>query len=240
LGPNTDRKGVDVRLYTLTLIAVCTLSACAAANMASDPEAVQPQNVATAAQDPVPAPAAPGALGFVQERLVGTYTGEWTMFGLDADDKAQAAQNFTDSVTASNPRIENGRAIVDVAATMDMGGGGPPFQLAFIEGVIVGENGARGDYFVELQGNVQMYKEVKPNVWETESPLNPRDYQAMANVTAENVIGGWKRSTKVVSWVDGSERHDITVLTHVEYTNAAGKTITVEFTSMVGFHQKPK
>jgi hypothetical protein len=97
-----------------------------------------------------------------------------------------------------------------------------------------------GDYFVEQQGGIQIYEEVKPNVWESESPLSPRDYQAMANITAESVQTAWKRTTKVVSWVDGTERHDITTLTHVEYTDAQGNMTTVEYTSISGFHLKSK
>ena len=58
---------------------------------------------------------------------------------------------MTDEVTATNPRLEDGRAVVDVSATMHMGEGAPPYQMQFTEGVTVLKDGSIGDYFVEQQ-----------------------------------------------------------------------------------------
>ena len=213
------------------------LAACTTTSTPVPPgDAAEPAAGVAKGAEPAKELTRPAALAFVEERLVGTFTGEWTLFALDGHDKAQPAHSFTDVATGSNPRIEQGRAIVDVTVTMNMGGDAPPTQLDFVEGVIVRHGGERGDYFVDIGGHVQIYKEVKPDVWETQAPLTPRDYQVMANVTAENVIVGWKRSTKVVSSREGAERHDITVLTHVEYRNPEGEVVTAEFTSMAGYH----
>jgi len=221
----------------VTLIAPLVLIACAT----PAPDIVTPAPSPPEAASEVPAKvtpeADPEALRYVKDRLVGNYTGQWNLFGLDANDKVVPGQTFTDTITARNPRIEENRAIVDIVASMDMGGD-KPFEMAFIEGVEVGENGARGAYFVEIHGHALSYEEVKPGVWQNDSPLTPQDYAAMANVTAENVVSGTKRTTKVVTVADGLERHEITSVIRLEYKGADGTPITVEYTAMTGHHQQ--
>ena len=82
------------------------------------------------------------------------------------------------------------------------------------------------------------YEEVKPRVWQNNSPLTPQDYTAMANVTAENVVSGNKLTTKVVTVTAGLERHEITSVIRVEYKGADGSPVTIEYTSMSGYHQQ--
>ena len=223
--------------YILTLIVPVALIACATpAREVATPAQSAPEHASEALVEVTPE-ADPEALRYVKDRLVGSYTGEWNLFGLDANDKAVPGQTFTDTVTAKNPRIEKNRAIVDVASSMDMGGD-KPFEMAFIEGVEVGENGARGAYFVEIHGHALTYEEVKPRVWQNNSPLTPQDYAAMANVTAETVVSGNKRTTKVVTVTAGLERHEITSVIRVEYKGADGTPVTIEYTAMSGYHQQ--
>ncbi len=111
--------------YIFTLIIPVALIACAPpAQEVATPAQSAPEHASEAAVEVTPE-ADPEALRYVKDRLVGSYTGEWNLFGLDANDKTVPGQTFTDTVTAKNPRIEKNRAIVDVASSMDMGGDKP-------------------------------------------------------------------------------------------------------------------
>lgn len=179
----------------------------------------------------------PEALAYVRDRLVGTFTGSWTIAMLGPDDKSAPGLQFTDRVVGSNARIDGDRAIVDVTTRMDMGRG-EPMELSFIEGVKIEEGGKRGVYFVEMQGQVTTYEEVEPGTWQSDAPLTEQDYAMMVNVTADNVVEGNKRTVKVVKITDGLERHDITATVTVKYTNASGEPVSVEYTAMTGHHQQ--
>ena len=174
------------------------------------------------------------ALDYVTENLVGTYQGAWVMSGLDSADSAVEFYTWTDDITASNPRIDNDRALVDILDVMD--GGNWTSEVSFHEGVYIAEDGSVGDYFIEMDGEVTIMTETSPDVWEYDAEVTNTDYNMMENVSAENVIAAWKHAVKLVSTVDGLERHDVTTTTHVEYDAGAGAQ-TVEFVSMEGYHQ---
>ncbi len=176
------------------------------------------------------------ALAFVEERIVGTFWGEWQMFGLDESDAPVALYAWTDQVIGSNPRLEDDRALADIVDSMD--GGSWTQEVAFLEGVYVDEDGGMGAYFIERDGTPTIVNEVEENHWEYLANLTESDLQTMDNVNSGNLIDGWKTSTKLVTWVDGWERHDVSVLTHVEYENDEGEPVVADFTSLSGYHQK--
>lgn len=175
------------------------------------------------------------ALDFVSENLVGSYDGEWALSGLDATDTPVEQASWSDTITASNPRIEEDRALVDVASVMD--GGTWTQELEFLEGVYIEDDGSVGAYFFEVDAEITISTETSPGVWEYDAELTAYDYSAMANVTADNLIEGSNHSVKVVSYPDGVERHDITTTTHVEYDAGEGLQV-VEFTSLQGYHRR--
>jgi hypothetical protein len=176
------------------------------------------------------------SLDYLSERL-GTYEGAWQLFGLDGADEVQESWAWTDVITASNLRIEEDRALMDIHDVMDMGGGST-YEMDFYEGTYIQEDGSMGDYFIEIDGEVTIMTEVSPDHWEYDVPLTDQDYQGLANISSANMVSGWKRNTKRVSWVEGWERHDVSILTHVEYQNEIDEVVIVEFTSLEGFHQK--
>jgi hypothetical protein len=175
------------------------------------------------------------SLDYVTANLVGGFHGEWTMFGLDASDQAAEQFGWTDEITVSNPRIEGDRALVDVISIMD--GGSWTSELEFVEGMTIAEDGSMGDYFFEIDGITTILTETSPDFWEYDSDLLPTDLGMMANVTADNLVDGWKHTSKIVSFPDGVEYHEINTTAHVEYDPGSG-TVTVEFTSMEGFHER--
>ena len=175
------------------------------------------------------------SLEFVSEHLTGVFEGSWVLSGLDASDAVVEQASWSDVVTASNPRIDGDRALVDVSSEMD--GGTWTQTLEFHEGVYIEEDGSMGAYFVEMDGEETILIETSPDVWEYDEDLGPNDFDVMVNVSAENLVEGWKHSVKVVTRPDGGERHDITTTTRVEYDGAAGVQ-TAEFTSLSGYHER--
>lgn len=175
------------------------------------------------------------ALDFVEERLQGKFQGEWQLYGLDANDEPEASYSWTDEIEGKNARIEGDRAFVDIIDEMD--GGRWQQTVEFIEGVYISEDGGIGDYFFEIDGAVTIATETEPDVWTYQTELADYELDLMANVDADNLVEGYKSTVKLVSWVDGWERHDVTSTTHVEYVGSDGTTV-VEFTSMEGYHQR--
>jgi hypothetical protein len=176
------------------------------------------------------------ALAFVTERLVGAFSGAWQLYGLDGDDQQTPTYAWTDVITGSNPRIEEDRALVDILDEMD--GGNWTDTVSFFEGVYLTKEGGVGDYFFEIDGVVTIATEVSPDHWEYTTELGSYDLQSMENVDADNLVAGWKHTTKLVSWVEGWERHDVAVVTHVEYVGESDGTLSQDFTSLEGYHQK--
>ncbi len=177
------------------------------------------------------------ALDFVTERLEGTFQGEWQLYGLDASDQPKASYGWTDVIVGSNARIEDDRAFVDIVDEMD--GGRWQQTVEFIEGVYIAEDGGVGDYFFEIDGIVTIATETETDVWTYQTELADYDLDLMENVDTDNLVDGYKSTVKLVSWVDGWERHDVTGTTHVEYVSSEGDgTTEVDFVSLEGYHQR--
>lgn len=175
------------------------------------------------------------ALDFVTDNLVGTFTGAWTLWGLDSADEQVERAAWTDSATGSNPRIDGDRALVDISNVMD--GETWTQEMEFLEGVYIEDDGSMGSYFFEIDSVVTLLTETSPGVWEYDSPIISSDYSGMVNVTADNLVTGSKHSTKVISFPGGVEHHQITGTTHVEY-DAGGGLQVVDFVSIEGYHDR--
>ena len=176
------------------------------------------------------------ALEMVTE-MAGTYQGDFEMFGLDAADASYSASAWVDTAVASNPRIEGDRAQVDVHDTMEMDGGGT-YEMDWVEGLLIEEDGSTGEWFMEMEGVVTIMTEVEPGHFEYEQAVEDYDFYYWANITPENLIVGSHLTTKLVADEGGLETHDITRTTHLEYDDGAGGSVTVDYTSMEGTHQK--
>jgi hypothetical protein len=84
---------------------------------------------------------------------VGTYTGSWTSYGLDANGQVVKQVAWTDTVKAENPVVEKSRAFVTTADEMIFEGGRiPPMTVPGKEGYLLNSNGSLGEYFIETYG----------------------------------------------------------------------------------------
>src|SRR5437016_6190188 len=83
-------------------------------------------------------------------QLAGTYTGSWTLFGID--DKGQIVQRmvWTDTLKAQGPEVQGDRAYISTTDEMVFEGSKiPPMTVRGREGYFLGKDGRLGDYFIE-------------------------------------------------------------------------------------------
>ncbi len=177
------------------------------------------------------------ALDEVEQLASGHFEGAWEMYGLDAMDRPVSAMTWTDVVTAENPRIEGERALVDVTDVMQFEEWGE-YTMSWIEGVLINKDGSAGEQFMEIEGELTIITEIAPDRYEYAGEVTSQDLQYVENVTPANLISGSKYTTKVVTWADDLQTHQVTTETTLEYTDAAGNVDTVSFTSMEGSHQQ--
>jgi hypothetical protein len=181
---------------------------------------------------PEPAPdAAPKEV----RALVGTYTGAWTSYGIDAKGEVVKRMAWTDVITAEKPEVKEGRAFVTTLNTMTFEGGmPPPVKVQGKEGYFLKEDGTPGDYFVENFGQVQRLVKLAGNVWTSTASLTP---QEMTRMGFPSDSYGQYVIVKVVTKEEGVETHRISRLTTVCWKKD-GKERTLQFLSLQGYHKR--
>ena len=77
-----------------------------------------------------PTPAGAGEVPAQVRALQGTYTGAWTMYGIDATGAVVKNMAWTDTMTADKPEVKDGQAFVSTTDVMTFEGGKiPPFKI---------------------------------------------------------------------------------------------------------------
>lgn len=85
--------------------------------------------------------------------LEGTYTGSWTMYGVNDKGEVVKRAAWTDTMRATGAQIKGNRALVTTIDEMVFEGGRiPPREYSGTEGYYLKADGALGDYFIESQG----------------------------------------------------------------------------------------
>ncbi|MFC2156703.1 hypothetical protein ACFLT9_02575 [Acidobacteriota bacterium] len=167
--------------------------------------------------------------------LAGTYTGSWTMFGLDKEGTIIKKMSWTDVLEALNPEIKNGRAFVTTIDIMVFDGNIPPQKVTGKEGYFLNEDGSLGDYFMEMAGQTVKMIQIDQDVWTYTSPVNPYEYSIMGvtNVSyAKHVL------FKVITREDEVETHRISRVTTVHWTGKDDKEQWIQFISLQGIHKR--
>src|SRR5713226_6349208 len=98
--------------------------------------------------------------------LVGTYSGSWTMFGIDEKVEVIKRMAWTDTIKAEKPEVKGDRAYVSTTDEMTFEGGKiPPLKVQGKEGYFLKKDGGLGDYFIEAFGQTNRMVKVGNNVW---------------------------------------------------------------------------
>lgn len=169
--------------------------------------------------------------------MVGTYTGDFEMYGLDGGDQAITVMTWTDTAVATNPRIEGDRAVVDVHEEMVVDQS-TTYEMDWLEGVLIEADGSAGSRFIDMNGIVTIQTEVEPGHFEYQQDLDEYDHYYWDNITPVNLVSGYHVMNKIVTDVQGVETHEITRTTYVDYEDQGGTIISVEFVSLQGTHEK--
>lgn len=166
--------------------------------------------------------------------LEGTYTGQWTLFGINENGDIIKNMAWTDVVEASGSQVEGKRAFVITTNVMTFEGGQiPPFKMDGKEGYALTKDGRLGDYFIEVAGRTHHMVRVGENVWSYTASAHANELSRLGfpmSATGQHVL------VKVVTKEQGIETHRISRLTTVRWKTKAGKDHVMSFVSLKGHH----
>ena len=168
--------------------------------------------------------------------IAGTYTGTWTMYGID--DKGQIIKRvtWTDTIKAENPQIKDDRAFVTITDEMLFEGiYAPPRKSVGAEGYLLNKDGSLGDYFMEFGQMRYRMQRLNKDVWSYVVTASPSE---LASLGFKNIISGQHILVKVITYEQGIETHRISRLTTVNWKDADGKDRWIQFVSLQGFHKR--
>jgi hypothetical protein len=142
--------------------------------------------------------------------LEGTYTGSWTMYGIDEKGEVVKRMAWTDTMTASGSEVAGDRALVSTMDEMTFEGGQiPPFKVPGKEGYFLNKDGGLGDYFIEAAGQTSRLQKIGANVWTCTTPAMAQELGRLGfpkDASAQHVL------VKVVTDEQGVETHRISRL----------------------------
>jgi hypothetical protein len=168
--------------------------------------------------------------------LAGTYTGSWTMFGIDEKGEVVKRMAWTDIIKAENPEVKGDRAYVSTTDEMTFEGGQiPPFKVQGKEGYFLKKDGGLGDYFIETSGQTNRMVKVGDNVWSYAAPATEPE---LVRLGFPKGPSGQHVLVKVATREQGVETHRVSRLTTVSWTDKEGRERWLQFVSLRGFHKR--
>jgi hypothetical protein len=168
--------------------------------------------------------------------LVGTFTGSWTMFGIDDKGEVVRRMAWTDTIKAEKPEVEGDRAYVSTTDEMKFEGGKiPPIKVQGKEGYHLKTDGSLGDYFMEMAGHTFRMVKVGDNVW---SYTTPAEAQELSGLGFPKDASGQHVLVKVITKERGVETHRISRVTTVSWKESEGKERWLQYVSLQGYHKQ--
>jgi hypothetical protein len=167
--------------------------------------------------------------------IAGTYTGSWTMFGIDGQGQVVKRGGWTDTMKASSATVSDGRAYVATVDEMLFEGRPAPMKFEGKEGYFLNKDGILGDYFIESFDQVIKMQHVAKDTWVYSTQATP---QELAPLGFTNVSSARHVVIKVVTVEDGVETHRITRVTTVNWKDAEGKDRWLQYVSLQGVHKR--
>ena len=169
------------------------------------------------------------------EAISGTFTGTWTMYGVDGQGQVIKRGSWVDTMKAERPVMKDDRAYVTTVDEMIFEGRPTPMKIDGREGYIISREGGLGDYFIETFGQVIRMQQIAPDTWVYSTPANPRE---LAPLGFANVSSGRHVVVKVVSREEDVETHRITRVTTVNWKDQDGKDRWIQYVSLQGVHKR--
>jgi hypothetical protein len=183
-----------------------------------------------------PKPDVPADIPKEVRALEGTYSGAWTMYGIDENGEVVKRMAWTDTMKAGNPAVKGGRAYVTTTDEMMFEGAkGQPFKVEGKEGHYMTKDGGLGDYFIETFGQVYRLAKLGTNVW---SYAAPAAEQELARLGFPKGASGQHVVVKVVTTEQGVETHRVSRVTTVSWKDKKGNERALQFVSLQGYHKR--
>jgi hypothetical protein len=168
--------------------------------------------------------------------LIGTYTGSWTSYALDASGQVVKQAAWTDTMKAENPIVEKNRVFVTTTDEMTFEGGRiPPMKVPGREGYTLISDGKLGEYFIETYGQTYKFQKLSDNVWAYTVQATS---QELKRLVAANAISAQHVLVRVITFEQGVETHNNSRITTVRWKDASGKERTTQFVSLQGQHKR--
>jgi hypothetical protein len=167
--------------------------------------------------------------------LEGAYTGSWTMYGINDKGEVVKRMAWTDTVKASNAKVEGNRAYVTTTVEMTFEGTPRPIKIEGKEGYFLNKDGGLGEYFIETYGQTYRLAKLSDNVWAYAAAANEQELSRLGfpkGASGQHVV------VKVVSKEQGVEAHRISRVTTVAWKDKDGKEQTLQFVSLQGRHKR--
>ena len=170
--------------------------------------------------------------------LEGTYTGAWTLFGVDEKGDVIKRMAWTDTAKAEKAEVQGDRAFVSTSDEMTFEGGKiPPFKVQGKEGYLLTKDGGLGEYFIEAAGQTNKMIKLGDNVWTYTAPAAGPE---LARLGFPKDASGQHVLVKVVTQEQGTETHRISRVTTVSWKDKEGKERWLQFVSLQGFHKRQR
>ena len=168
--------------------------------------------------------------------LVGTYSGSWKSFGIDAQGQVVPRSTWTDSMKATKPVREAQRAWVSTEDVMVFEGrAGAPFNVPGKEGYHLNPDGTLGEYFIETFGQTYRMQKLAADIWTYATDASTQELSQMGfpkGAAGRHVV------VKVITHEAGVETHRISRVTTVSWRDGEGKERWLQFVSLQGFHKR--
>ena len=168
--------------------------------------------------------------------LEGTYTGVWTMYGINDKGEVVKKMSWTDTVKATGAEVKGDRAFVTTVDEMTFDGiKAPVVKIEGKEGHFINKDGTLGDAFVEFSGRVTRMSKLGDGIW---TYTNAAAEQELTRLGFPKGASGSHVIVKVVTKEQGVETHRISRVTTVTWKDADGKEQTLQFVSLQGHHKR--
>jgi hypothetical protein len=189
-----------------------------------------------AMKSPASRPAAGEDLPPQVARLLGTWVGEWQMWGVDAAGAVAPRMKWTDRMTASEPVRSADRIAFKTVDEMTFEGvPGPPRTWVGSKGWRLNGDETLGAHYIESFGRESVLVSLRADA---ESYIEDAAPQELAQLGCPAGTTGSHVLVKVVVDEAEGETHRITRVTTVRWPTADGDERHRQFVSLQGYHRK--
>ena len=168
-------------------------------------------------------------------KIAGSYTGNWAIYGV-VDGNVVMKSKWTDVLTATEPVQSPGRAFVSVTDDMTFADGSVK-TTKFEEGYFVNADGTAGERFYELNGSAVVFRKLTDNDWAFYTVPSEEELRFLG-FDPKTVLSASHITVKTTTLQANTETDHVTRITTVQWKDAAGSIMSIQFVSMNGTHAR--